>query len=333
MKKSIIILISIFIASQCNFLSASEITEYHTSEKLQPKTVIVHDGTLIMSNSPEIVKEVGILYSDQFKGKGRLLFHHVNATDRADKKLVITVENLTNIPQTFIIQQYGLSSPDYNYLKVGEEILDNYFDSATSDVFFLNPYETNIIYDSSLIGWPVQTVLSGMLDIEATGAVRVTFAMLNEGDEIEIISQLPYLKKDAAPRGTFECLTIYQCLLLNKGGKSHYLIEDDSSDWVKGWDALDHQITINHGNYGIMYKITLIALSDTNILICPRGGIFQGKVYWEDGELITIKRPHVFKKTKEPIKIGELKMGEVRTLIYFLPNGSAAPILISFENS
>lgn len=333
MKKITVVLLCLFVTVQFLVINASATTFHKQAEKLRPKTDIVHDGNLIMSNSPESVKKVGILYSEKLLGRGRLLFHHVNETNDADKKLVITVENLTNVPQMFATHQCGLSKPEYNYLKAGEDVLVNYFNSVTSRIFFLKPNEIKVIYDSTYIGWPVKTVLSGMIDVEAAGSVKITFAMLNEKDGVEKISQLPLLKRGIAPRGTFDCLTICQNIFLDRKGTFYYLIEEDPSKWIKGWDALNHEITINHGNYGIMYRITLIALRDTQVLICPRGGIFQGKVYWEDGELVTVKRPHVFKIIKEPVKIGELKRGEVRTFIYFLPNGSAAPVLIGFKTS
>ena len=75
----------------------------------------------------------------------------------------------------------------------------------------------------------------------------------------------------------------------------------------------------------------LIVKEDVNVFICPRGGIFQGTVRWDNGEIHLIKRKHVFKEIKERIPIGMIKSGEVRTLEYMLPNGSAAPILLGFD--
>ena len=70
--------------------------------------------------------------------------------------------------------------------------------------------------------------------------------------------------------------------------------------------------------------------ADTTVILCPRGGIFQGVVRWEDGKLPLVERSHAFKLEKECIAIGKIKKGETKRLDYMLPNGSAAPALLGF---
>jgi len=313
------------------FLGASEMTGYEAYKRLQPQQILIQDGTLLLSNSPETVKKIGILYQDQIKGSGRLLFHHVNQTHSAEKKLVIIADNMTEETQMLRVYRRAITSPDYHYLRAGEEVLKSYFHNTVEYIYFLEPYERIVLYNSEEISWPIQTVQSGMMDLEAEDYLRITFAMLERNDSIHVMDQLERLDKDMAPRGTFECLTKYQYVLLPCEGKAYYLIEEDEKGWIEGKDALTEEKTINYGNYGIMYKITLIAMANTEVFICPRGGIFQGMVRWDDGQICYIKRPHVFKVNKERIPIGTMKQGEIKTLEYFLPNGSAAPILLGFE--
>ena len=314
-------------------LRAGEMAGYEFYKRLQPKQILVQDGTLLLSNSPETVKQTGVLYQDQIKGSGRLLFHHVNQTENAEKKLVIVADNMTEKYQMLRVYRKATIRPDYHYLRAGEEVLKAYFHNTLEQVYFLAPHERIVLYDSKGTNWPVQSVQSGMMDLEVEDDLRITFAMLERNEPIHAIDHLEGLDKDMAPRGTFECLTKYQYVLLPSDGKAYYLIEEDEEDWMQGKDALTEERAINYGNYGIMYKITLMAMADTEVFICPRGGIFQGMVRWDDGQICYIKRPHVFKVNKERIPIGKLKQGEVKTLEYFLPNGSAAPVLFGFEIS
>lgn len=333
MKKIIQWCLVLSLIVNTGLLRANERVGYEFYKQIQPKQILIQDGTLLLSNSPETVKQIGILYQDQIKGKGRLLFHHVNQTENAEKKLVIIADNMTNEFQMLRVYRKATRLPDYHYLRAGEEVLKAYFYNTVEQVYFLEPHQRIVLYDSKEVSWPVQTVQSGMIDLEVEDYLRITFAMLERNEPIHVIDHLEELDKDMAPRGTFECLTKYQYVLLPSDGKVYYLIEEGKGDWIQGKDALTEERAINYGNYGIMYKITLMATADTEVFVCPRGGIFQGMIRWDNGQICYIKRPHVFKVNKERIFIGKLKQGEVKTFEYFLPNGSAAPVLLGFEMS
>lgn len=312
-------------------ITAVCIPGYEEYEQIRPYEILGEEGTLLLSNSPETVKESGILYQEKICGKGRIVFHHVNGTGKDDKKLLITVKNTSLQSQMLIVDKEGYAPPLYHYLEAGNQLLNKYYDCKTSKVFFLEPDEWIILYDSTPLCWKQQMVLSGMLDIYATDSLDVTFSVIEKGAPVKCIDTLKKLEMDLAPRGTFSCLTKYQYVWLNGEKNSYYLIEDEETDWVRGRDNLTGKTAVNYGNYGILYKIKLAASEDVQVFVCPRGGIFQGTVRWEDGKTHLIARKHVFKVKKERIDIGTIKKGEVRTLEYILPNGSAAPILIGFD--
>ena len=90
-------------------ISAVPLPEYKNYQYIKPCEILGEDGTLILSNSPETVKEKGILYCEQLLGKGRLVFHHVNATHENDQRLLIVVKNLTKSEQRFEVHQEGYS--------------------------------------------------------------------------------------------------------------------------------------------------------------------------------------------------------------------------------
>ncbi len=300
--------------------------------EIYPTTIDAKDGTLIMSNSPETVKDIGLLYADEFEGKGRILYHHVNETGSKSRKLIILAENIADQSVSLNIGKKGISDYSYNFLKVGEDVLDGYFRSDNDKTISIAPHEKYIIYESPKTEWPISTVLSGMMDIQSSGRLRISFAMLDVNDDYYNHGNLKKLDRDFAPRGTYKCLTRHQFVILPENDDAYYKIEQKKDEWVKGYDAVRQEDTVNFGNYGIMYKITLVAKSNAHIYICPRGGIFQGKVSWEKGGIETIKRSHSFKTIKEAIKVGEIANGEIKTLYYCLPNGSAAPILIGVDD-
>jgi len=306
---------------------------YENYKPIKPYEIREEKGTLILSNSPETVRESGILYKEKFKKKGRLVFHHVNATQKDDKKLLITIKNCSTNAQLFVINQIGCGPPFYNYLEAGNHLLKAYFKDFNSRVYFLQPNECLAIYDSSPWMWKPNMVLSGMMDIYATDEVEVTFVLTEKWKNEEQIKDLKILERDLAPRGTFGCLTKYQYIEVCGKQDTYYLIEDEVEDWIKGKDSLTGKEAVNYGNYGVLYKIIIYAKEEVEVFICPRGGVFQGTVCWEDGQTHIIARAHAFKTEKERIDIGKIEKGEVRTLNYILPNGSAAPVLIGFDIS
>ena len=62
---------------------------YEDYEQIIPFEILGEEGVLILSNSPETVKETGVLYREKVCGRSRMVFHHVNATGKNDKKLLI----------------------------------------------------------------------------------------------------------------------------------------------------------------------------------------------------------------------------------------------------
>lgn len=332
MSKKQQLLAIILIWSGMIFQSLAGIPGYEEYVPIQPLEKISHEGTLILSNSPETVKKEGILYQDTFIGEGRIVFHHVNAMNQQVPRLMISVKNETSKGQLLMIKCAGYAKPQYNYLEAGSSLLENYYQCHQSKVIFLSPDQEQTIFISKPQEWEKNMVLSGMLDVYATGKLQITF-LASHSLSKPYLEGLQPLKKDMAPRGTFKGLIKEQYVYIPTGQKSYYLIEDEQTDWVKGWDALTKEPAINYGNYGVLYKIQLIAGADTEVFICPRGGIFRGILRWEDDKIILIDRPHVFKNHKERVNIGKIKQGETRTLEYMLPNGSAAPILIGFKES
>lgn len=314
----------------CMRIQGKELPKYDKMLRLKPYEVMLEDGTLLLSNSPECVVSSGLLYQDTLTGKGRLVYHHTNGTKRQDLVLMILLENKTWQEQMIHLKQMGQMKPCYNYLLAGEKVLEQYYKEQPSLISWLAPGEKRILYQSIPDTWKPDTVLSGMIDLEVDGTVSVHFYAIPKDTPLEELPQCQPLEKDEAPRGTFHYLNKYHYVAIPPKS-AYYLIEDEPSAWLVGKDALTNEIAVNAGNYGVIYHITLLATEDTQVFVSPRGGIFQGIIRWQGEKLIRIYAPHAFKIKRQCIKLGVLKKGETQQIEYILPNGSAAPILIGFE--
>lgn len=297
---------------------------------IMPITWLAEDGQLILSNSPETVKKKGLLYQSELLGKGRIVYHHVNDTEAKEVQLVIWLVNPNSEDCLLTLGAEGNMGPSGHYLRAGKEALEAYHFSKQNKSLLISPFEKQILYCSSSSGWPIGTVLTGMMDIAVTQNVSIYIALIPQGCTIDQMESEVLLEKSREERGNFPTLTVCQEVYLPYAGNYYYLIEEDNKKWLQGYDPTTHQKVINYGNYGIIYKISIHAMAPTKVFLCPRGGIFQGMVKWENGDISLIERLHVFKVVKEPIIIAQLSSGETRTFEYILPCGSAAPVLVGF---
>lgn len=307
---------------------AQVLKSYADYKLIQRQELKKFGGTLLLSNSPEDVQEPGILYRGKICGKGRLLYHHVNVNKQQNLRLIIEVVNEEEFPQLVRIIKPTTEGPSYQFLKTGQTILGNYFKSTKDTFFYLEPHKKWNLYDSEGKRWRLGTLLSGMMDIETMGQVTVTYKVITENSQDE--EELKPLIRDLAPRGSFDIMArTYHIGIPETPGYYYYLL-GTTKEWEKGVDELTGDYVLNQGNYGIMEHIQIVAKADTRVILCPRGGVFQGMVRWQDGQVYLVERIHAFKREKECIEIGKLKKGEMRQLDYMLPNGSAAPVLLGF---
>lgn len=92
----------------------------YTFTPLAVKTVKEMD-TLLLSDSPEYVKEPGIVAAGTLHGKSRIYFYHVN--ERTEPmKVGILLENKGNAPAFVEIERAIYAKPSPDYFKVGREL-------------------------------------------------------------------------------------------------------------------------------------------------------------------------------------------------------------------
>ncbi|MDL2280732.1 copper amine oxidase [Selenomonadales bacterium OttesenSCG-928-I06] len=245
------------------------------------------DDILILSDSPEMVKKVGIMYQDTVSGDVRLFFHHVNDTPSIKKILVLLINEGTETAE-ITITNYGLGGPGYDYLKIGKDVQDEYFDQKNYKKRIAYPGET-ILLDPQLDTFVVKSgeLLNGMYDFKTTAPVKVVVMMMPVYEKIpnflKIAKILPCDKERL--RGTFKGKD--RLIILDKNYKSFEdgykvitLADNKVDKFSYGIDATDGSQTQNYGNYGVMYHLYLPSHSESNfsMFLNPRGGVYAGNV-------------------------------------------------------
>ena len=104
----------------------------YTFTPLVVKTVKEID-TLLLSDSPEYVKEPGIVAGGALHGKSRIYFYHVN--ERTEPmKVGILLENKGNVPAFVEIERAIYAKPSPDYFKVGRELSKKEITTAELDL-------------------------------------------------------------------------------------------------------------------------------------------------------------------------------------------------------
>ena len=91
-----------------------------TFTPLQVKT-LKEVNTLLLSDSPEYVKEPGIVAAGTLEGHSRVYFYHVSEQE-VDRKIGILLENKGTQPAFVQIERTIYAKPSPDYFKVGREL-------------------------------------------------------------------------------------------------------------------------------------------------------------------------------------------------------------------
>ena len=279
-------------------------------------------GTLLFSDSPEYVKENGILYSDTVKGDVRIMFYHLNDSN-INKRIAVVAENLSDKPNVIDITRGVMSEPDGNFLKVGKTTQSDYLQKDFNYALYLQKGESNHIIDeiNNKVIKPGQLVY-GVYDFHTANEVRVSVIMYPENDDpFEFIKTAKVLSKDEHKlRGTFvkmnRVINLKKVYDPDTDGMVYVMLADDVNDVFKmGIDATDGSTTKDFGNYGIAYTINMKIKKGkkARIGLTPLGGNYAGamRVYY-NGEtkllLVPNGKPYFGDKTpREPESVKKMR--------------------------
>ncbi|MFS1514746.1 stalk domain-containing protein [Chengkuizengella sp. SCS-71B] len=315
-------------------------TSFHTNLSLLTLDQIPHEmeydfeRKLLISDSPEMIKEFGILYQDTINGKGRLYANHLNvmdqnvtfailATNDTDEDIKIKTTNSGEVKPTPLVNLMGhIASVDF--------LLDEAADSQS----IVKPNETIFykIYPDFLPQYGVNT----FYDVETDGELTFSFVAMDDVniDDFEKGVYAP-LEGDGHVRGTFPSSEIY--IEANQSGipftQPYRLSIGDQTIYpsIQGVDVFDNDsVALNKGHYGMVYHISIDNPGEVVILLRARAGIFKGPIKI-NGELVMVPNSgtlthlsgvHIIKRTT-----GEEKTLEIE---FTPPAGSAFPIDLIF---
>ena len=208
-------------------------------------------GTLLFSDSPEYVKESGILYRDTVEGDARVLYYHLNDTAQP-KKVAVILETEANLAT--------------DYLRVGKATQIDYFDPVQHEeriyVAKERPRLLSPVMNTTVLA-PGELVY-GVYDFHANAPVRVSVVMYGaDVDPFSFLRTARVLPRDeVALRGTFQnmdrVVTLPRAYDPMRDGAAYFPIGDNIHDiYRSGVDATDGTPVVNYGNYGILYHIAL----------------------------------------------------------------------------
>ena len=242
-------------------------------------------GTLLFSDSPEYVKESGILYRDTVEGDARILYYHLNETAQP-KKVAVVFETDADLA-VVSVSRGATGTPSMDYLHVGKETQIAYFDAQEMHerihVAKERPRLLVPAMDETVLA-PGELVY-GVYDFHASAPVRVSVIMYgSDVDPFAFLRTAHVLPRDEiALRGTFRgmnrIITAPKIYHPGRDGAVYFPIGDNVYDTYRsGIDATDGTPVVNYGNYGILYQINIPTAGrvQTRYFLSPLGGVYAG---------------------------------------------------------
>ncbi len=266
----------------------------HTSRMMRRWEVESYDtgGTLLFSDSPEYVKESGILYRDTVTGDARILYYHLNDTS-APKKVAVVLETATDLAVVSVTRG-AASQPSTDYLRVGKATQIGYFDTREmSERIHVTKERPRLLAPSmdTTVLQPGELVY-GVYDFNASAPVRVSVIMYGaDVDPFAFLRTARVLPRDEiALRGTFKgmdrVITSQRIYRPARDGAVYFPIGDNLHDtYLSGVDATDGAPVVNYGNYGILYRINIptTGRDRTRYYLSPLGGVYAGAMRAQSG--------------------------------------------------
>lgn len=244
-------------------------------------------GKLLLSDSPEMVENDGILYQDTVQGNIRLFFYHVNAAKTA-KKMDVVLENKGKGMAHVNVNQASLGGPGYAWLAVGKETMKSYLSGKTSYQIAIPPGGVMplsvSISDTAVLP---NMLIHGIYDFTVDRQITVKVMMLSLLEDSVTFSQTAkVLPADQWHlRGTFEganrklsSMDPYDPVLYRAVGIT--LADNAVDPFLQGIDATDGTKVVNYGNYGVVYQIVPPSKNGRRIsyYLVPMGGYYAGAI-------------------------------------------------------
>ncbi|ANE46850.1 hypothetical protein SY83_11830 [Paenibacillus swuensis] len=285
---------------------------------------------LIVSDSPELILEPGILYQDTVNGKARLYANHQNGMDRK-VQFAIAVTNKSSAPVNVTTTNKGEVYPSKYANLAGHQASVDFLMYDPLNRKMTVPTGGTMVYVLMPDFFPASGV-NAFYDVETDGPAQFSFVAIDSGTPPELFSSLMQLGRGIHNRGTFNYSettwdvakgAIYQ--------PSRIIIGDGVTDpFGQGIDAMNGIPSVNKGNYGVVKKLRIDSPPKMAVMVMARGGTFKGP-FKINGEFVMVRDSGVLSYLDGPLIIAKTT-GYERTLdIEFTPPaGSAFPIDMIF---
>ncbi|MEN6566917.1 MAG: hypothetical protein ABFC57_11500 [Veillonellales bacterium] len=305
---------------------------------------VTQGGTLLFSDSPEMVSENGILYQDQVTGSARLFFYHVNAAARA-KKVDVMLENKNKEAVRVSVSQYGLGGPGYDWMAVGKKAMTSYL--AGSKEYSVNVPPGGMVPLAAEISETAvlpNMLINGIFDFSADHPINVKVMMLPILENSDAFAKTAKTLPADQPhlRGTFSGANrrlspIFAYDPAQDGAVALTLADNGVDHYLEGIDATDGSRVVDYGNYGVVYHILFSSKKGGKIAyyFVPLGGDYAGAigiqhpdVYWSPQATPMGRTSFGTDKAKEFTFMGTYDSGAPITFIFSPPGASNLPVEI-----
>jgi len=256
---------------------------FHELPSLEKKVVEDRSRKLLLSDSPETIKETGILYQDKVNGKARLYADHINETGDNVQFIIMARNTSKTKPVTIKTTNKGEVYPSIYANIIGHEASVDFMlkDPVQNEKLEIGP-DQGFAYVRMPDFYPGQGV-NLFYDVETDGEVEFTFMAINNSISTPLAWLTPYLKVlpyNGNVRGTFPMSDMTWNVNMEGVTKpSRLVIGDGKQDpFIKGYDNGPGRTgeVLNEGNYGIMYNIHIEKPKKMAVLLMARGGVFKG---------------------------------------------------------
>ncbi len=247
-------------------------------------------GTLLFSDSPEYVRQPGVLYTDVVKGDARVFYYHLNDTKKK-YKVAVVLENVDGQYAVVRVTRRATAAPSTDYFKVGKGLQQAYFsDEHGTEKMYIASEERRLLLeemDKTILN-PGELV-SGMVDFTASAPVRVTVLCYPANkNPLKYVDEAEVLPADEHRlRGTFigmdRVIRLESYDPEDDGVACVVLVDGERDKYHAGVDATDGSLVTNVGNYGMLYRIEASSRYRAKYFLSPMGGAFAGALRIEAG--------------------------------------------------
>lgn len=311
-------------------LEEERLEAYKKVPDLDKEAAYDSSRTLMVSDSPETIRQKGILYQDTAMGKMRLYAHHINGTNEK-LKFVIWVTNNGSRDVEVHTTNAGEVYPSAYANIIGHQATIDFLTHDSPDQKLTVPPGKTLVYRLMPDYYPGQG-MNVFYDLETDGRATFTFAALEPkavGAGLSGYAELPY---ERHVRGTFGVSEIrWRINASSFDAASKLVIGDGVSDrFVSGYDFQAGVERRDNGNYGVLYKIHAAHPRRLAVLLMARGGVYKGPVKI-NGELVMVPQSGVLAPTEGLYLLWRTTGQEPSLDIEFTPSaGSSLPINLIF---